>query len=216
MEIFEAVAKGERSVIESLLAANPELVLSRNASGIRPVMLAVYYGQAEIAEFLRSQMESINFWEAAALGEILVLQGMLSEDSSWLDAFSPDGFSALGLATFFSQHAVQEWLLGQGADPNLAAQNSMAVRPIHSAAAIRNPADALASVRLLVAYGAQVNVSQQGGWTPLHQAADHGNQPLVEFLLQVGADRTAKSSDGRTPAEMAAEKGFNELAVLLR
>lgn len=215
MDIFEAITKDDLNASQALLSENPDLVYAVNPNGIRPVMLAVYYGRKEIVKSLRGKMDSVNLWEAAALGELDILQKALIEEAEGIDAIAPDGFTALGLATFFGQLHVQEWLLEQGADPNLPAQNPMAVCPVHSAAAIRDAAAALTSVRLLVAYGAQVNVAQHGGWTPLHQAADHGNQELVEFLLEVGADRSAKSSDGRTPADMAADRGYDQLADLL-
>ena len=47
------------------------------------------------------------------------------------------------------------------------ADNVFKVRPIHSAAAVRDRT----SVRLLLEAGADPNVRQQGGYTPLHTAA---------------------------------------------
>ncbi|MCB0017725.1 MAG: ankyrin repeat domain-containing protein, partial [Anaerolineales bacterium] len=67
----------------------------------------------------------------------------------------------------------------------------------------------------LLTYGAAVNVSQHGGWTPLHQAADHGNLALVQLLLAHGADPAAQSEAGQTPIEMAAAKEFSAVVELL-
>jgi ankyrin repeat protein len=215
MDIFEAITKGDLESVDDLLTADPDLVYAVNQNGIRPVLLAVYYGKKEIAGVLRQRMSGINLWEAAALGEVTALREAAAEISGSIDAVASDGFTSLGLAAFFGQTSALEWLLEQEADPNLAAQNPMAVFPIHSAAAVRDPAVALTSVQLLVDYGARVNVAQRGGWTPLHQAADHDHQELVELLLEAGADRSLKSSDGRTPADMAAEKGFDKTAAIL-
>lgn len=216
MEIFELIKTSNEDAVKTLVAEDPALVNQRDASGLRPMMIALYYGKRELAVELRSRMEMLDLWEAAAIGDLEDARGAAEHERSGLDEFSPDGFTALGLAAFFGNLPVLEWLLQQGADPNLAAQNQMAVRPIHSAAANRAPDKALTIVRLLVAYGAQVNVAQRGGWTPLHQAADHGNLQLVEFLLEAGADRTLKSSDGRTPREMALDKGFGPTADRLK
>jgi len=216
MEIFELIKSSDADAVMQMVNQDPSLVELRDPSGLRPIMVALYYGKRALAAELRSRMETLDLWEAAAIGELETARGAFGQDQSLLDAFSPDGFTPLGLAAFFGSLPVLEWLLEQGADPNLAAQNQMSVCPIHSAAANRDPEKALTSVRLLVAYGAQVNVAQRGGWTPLHQAADHGFQHLVEFLLEAGADRTLKSSDGRTPGEMALEKGFEVTAALLK
>lgn len=216
MDIFEAVSKGDFAAVENLLVTDPDVVNAVNPSGIRPLLQAVYVGQKELAYKLRQKMDSINVWEAAALGDLTAMKELSLVESGLLDAVAPDGFTPLGLASFFGQLPVLEWLLLQGADPNIPAQNQMAVYPIHSSAANRNQATALTGVRLLIAYGAKVNVAQRGGWTPLHQAADHGHRELVDLLLEVGADRTLKSTDGRTPVDMAAEKGFEKVAALLR
>lgn len=216
MEIFELIKTSDEDAVMQMVSQDPGLVNQRDASGLRPMMIALYYGKRSLAHALRSKMESLDLWEAAAIGDFEAAKIAAGQDESLLDAFSQDGFTALGLAAFFGNLSVLEWLLEQGADPNLAAQNQMAVCPIHSAAANRDMGKALTSVRLLVAYGAQVNVAQRGGWTPLHQAADHGYQELVEFLLEAGADRTLKSTDGRTPREMALEKGFDATAAILK
>lgn len=64
----------------------------------------------------------------------------------------------------------------------------------------------------LLAHGAEVQVAQQGGWTPLHQAAAHNHTAMVDLLLRHGADRNARSDDGQTPADMARAQGHTLLA----
>jgi ankyrin repeat protein len=216
MDIFEQITKADHAAVRQAISENPQVVYVVNQAGIRPLMVAVYYGNQELAAYLRQNMASINLWEAAALGELATVQQLITQEPGMLNAYSEDGYPALGLAAFFGQPEVVEWLLEQGANPNLPAKNAMEVCPIHSAAANRDHEISLRIVRLLVAHGARVNIVQPGGWTPLHQAADHGNVGLVEFLLSAGANRSLKSADGRTPADMAAEKGFEKLAELLR
>ena len=44
-------------------------------------------------------------------------------------------------------------------------------------------------VKLLVEHGADVNlIGGSNQWTPLFYAAVSGHQPLVELLLEIGAD----------------------------
>lgn len=49
-----------------------------------------------------------------------------------------------------------------------------------------------------------VNVQPMGRWSALHQFAAAGNVDAVRFLLENGADRKAKTKDGKTPREVAA------------
>jgi len=59
-------------------------------------------------------------------------------------------------------------------------------------------------------------VVQHGGWTPLHSAAQGGDEATVDLLLLRGADPTRPADDGRTPIDVAMEGGYGALAGLLR
>jgi len=50
---------------------------------------------------------------------------------------------------------------------------------------------------------ALVNVQAAGRWSALHQAAEHGDQEVVKFLLSRGASLEAKTRDGKTPEDVA-------------
>jgi ankyrin repeat protein len=68
------------------------------------------------------------------------------------------------------------------------------------------------TVRLLIAQGADVNMTQAGGYTPLHQAAAAGLQELTRILIEAGADPSALCDQGKTPADYA--RARNHQAVL--
>ena len=66
-------------------------------------------------------------------------------------------------------------------------------------------------VGLLLEAGAKPNVIQSGGYTPLMAAASQGNGPVVDMLLDYGADVSVKSDDERTAADFAKDAGFEAL-----
>jgi ankyrin repeat protein len=68
---------------------------------------------------------------------------------------------------------------------------------------------------LLLENDAPADVRQEGGWTPLHEAAQIGDLEMVRDLLQHRADPQARNNDGKTPADMAAAKGHEEILKLL-
>lgn len=56
------------------------------------------------------------------------------------------------------------------------------------------------------------------GWTPLHEACNHGHVEVVELLLKYGApvnDRGGPHCDGVTPLLDAASNGNLEIMELL-
>ena len=215
-DFFQAVKEGEQEAVGRFVAGDPALVNARDANGVSAVLWSLYRGHPEVADLLIDKGADLNIFEAAAVGKRNILAEMLEKEPNLVGEYSPDGFTALGLACFFGSKEAVEVLLEKGADPNAVSKNRMRVTPLHSAVAHRDGAKALEMSRLLLAHNAQVNVAQEGGWTPLHQAAAHGQTEIVRILLERGADVQAMSADGRTPAQMATEGGHEESAQLLR
>jgi len=71
-------------------------------------------------------------------------------------------------------------------------------------------------VELLIAAGADVNVKNQRGRTPLYDAAIWDRKDIAKLLFDAGADVNAKDNDGKTPLDAAKEENKNEIADLLR
>ncbi len=214
-KFMECVKSGDISAVTKTLAKNPDLAKARDETGLSAILVATYQGHEEIKHQLLAAVGELDLFEASATGQHTRVAEILDKEPKLVEAFSPDGFSALGLAAFFGHPEVMKVLLNHGADPNLPASNPMQTTPLHSAVANRGPATALKMTRELLARGAKVNVSQAGGWTPLHQAAAHGQEPLIRLLIAHGAERNAQSDDGRTPLAMAEERGHKAVLALL-
>jgi ankyrin repeat protein len=214
--MFEAVKSGDAASVIELLDAHPVLVNAKNETGVSAVLLATYFGHREILEILLARGAELNIFDAAATGDLDRLKALAAEDTELIGSYSPDGFTPIGLAAFFGRKDVLDFLLQHGADPNAASKNQMRVTPLHSAVAHRDPEIATAMVESLLSNGAKVNIAQDGGWTPLHQAAAHGQMEIMELLLDRKADVNAESDDGTTPLRMAHNKGFSEAAEMLQ
>jgi ankyrin repeat protein len=66
------------------------------------------------------------------------------------------------------------------------------------------PDNWLPAVKFLVEEcGADVNARDGNGYSPLHHAASRGDNELIEYLVQKGADVTLVSRKGETTADMA-------------
>jgi ankyrin repeat protein len=72
-----------------------------------------------------------------------------------------------------------------------------------------------AAIRFLVARGAQVNLANVTGFTPLHHAAEHGSLEAARALLALGADRTVRNQMGQRPIDIARDRLNDDVAALL-
>lgn len=210
-ELFDAITAGDLEAVQSMTAAAPSLLDESDAQGVTPIMKALYHGKADIAGALAERKGELDLFEAAALGRMERVRDLIDANTSRIDAISPDGFPLVSLAAFFGQFATAELLVDRGANVNAVSTNGMKLRPIHAAAA-RN---AEPTMRKLLAAGADPNAQQQGGWTALHSAARHGNQAMLDLMLEYKADASMKSDDGKTARDMAVEAGHDRIVKRL-
>lgn len=211
-QIIEAVKQGDVARVNQLLASDPALADARNENGVSAVLLATYYGRNEIAQVFLSRGARLDIFEAAAVGQAERVEAILEREPELVNAFADDGFTPLGLASFFCHTEVVRLLINRWADVNIASKNTQRVAPLHSAVSRRQTIIAEA----LLAAGAQVNARQQENVTPLHQAAHNGQEEMVRLLLNYGADPNARMDNGRTPLSMALETGNDDVVKLLR
>ncbi|QDT69435.1 Phosphocholine transferase AnkX [Planctomycetes bacterium MalM25] len=211
-----AAAAGAGEVIDALLAAGAERDHALK-SGFTALHFAARDGQAEAVRRLLAAGADVN----------------LAMHPKNTGGRSPrDGMSALMLAVESGHFELALELVGQGADPN---DQRSGYAPLHAISWVRkagrgdNPegdpeprgsgrVPSLEFVRRLVEAGADVNLrlaTGEGGRaeldplgaTPFLLAARTADLPLLELLVELGADPLVPNEDGCTPLMAAAGVG---------
>jgi ankyrin repeat protein len=211
-DFFEAITKGDQARVVALLERDPTLVKAKNAQGLSPVLVAVYYGEPEIAELLIARGAPLNIFEASAAGRVNRVRELVEAQPELVNAYAEDGFFPLGLAAYFGHRELVVFLLEHGARVDARAKNSLQVMALHSAASGGHTEIA----ELLLKYGADPNARQENDFAPLHSAAQNHQLDMIRLLLSYGADPAARSADGRTALDFAGEAAPQEVLDLLR
>ncbi|HTP12208.1 MAG TPA: ankyrin repeat domain-containing protein [Bacteroidota bacterium] len=211
-ELCEIIRSGKNDRLESLFMETPGLADAKTDQGISILTFACYCRNTGAVGIIRQHKKNLDCFEAASAGDFRTLESYLSTHPSSINSYSVDGFTLLGLSCFFGHREIAEFLVHQGADVNLASNNTFHVAPLHSACAISD----FAIAELLLNNGADPNATQQAGVTPLHEAAHHGRTDLAQLLLNYKANVNARTEIGQTPLAMAKEGGFAETALFLQ
>lgn len=201
-ELIDAIKGNDPAKVAQLLDGDRSLLKAKSGD-VSAILLALYYGKPDIARLFVDRGAELTFAEACAFGDADVVHKLLDKDPSLVNAFSDDGFPALGLAIFFRQPQIARELIERGADVNAAARNSQRVAPIHGAASVGNRE----MVALLLEKGADPNAKQERDFVALHTAALHGDIEMAKNLIAHGADPALQSDDGKSPLDLAREKG---------
>jgi uncharacterized protein len=201
----ELVKKGDLAGVQSALAAEPELLDATNAAGQGSFLLAKYYRQEAMADYLLAQHPKLDLFNLCVAGQVEPVLAEVERDSSLLEAHNSDGWTPLHLAAFFGHRGLAQALINHGAKVDTRSTNAMVNTPLHAAAAGAKTA----LVELLL------HAQQEGGWTALHAAAQAGNRDMTSALLANGADVSARASNNQTALDLALQSGKQDIAELL-
>jgi len=211
-EAEELIRSGTNDRLEEMLEADPSLANQKTGQGISLLQFAAYCRNEDAVHLLRKLTRNPDVFEAASIGEVETVKALLEKHPGLIDSYAADGFTPLGLASFFGQTEMVNWLIEKGADPNKSSDNPFKVTPLHSACAVSHYEIAA----LLLKAGADVNAAQMQGVTPLHSAAHNGQTGLIKLLVEYGADLMAHTDDGKTPLSLAEEGGHSETTEYLK
>ena len=161
--------------------------------------------------------DALAIHDAYQRGDLAALKARLGDPPDFPNCRGPAGVGEIVLeyAIYHSPLPFIRTLLEQGADPNY---EDHAGFPCLIAALSSGRAERYEIVRLLLAFGADVQVRGFNDWTPLHHAAAADDVDGIRLLLAHGADPNARTRIDAfaTPLEEAEQLGRAAAVRLLR
>ena len=215
-----AVDSGNIPLIQLLIRLGVDLNL-RDENGSTALMRALRAKKGNLAKLLIDAGADVNLVDhenstpiimAAVMGDVQLLGSLLQKGAS-PDHYNIYRMTALGVAIDNRQYLAAEFLIQAGASVHLTF-GKLSRSPLFWACQDNQPQ----LVKLMLAKGAQVDVRDNCGWTPLMQAVCKGYD-CVEPLLEAGAATDATEYYGQSSLTVSAAscdpKGIAVLAQKL-
>ncbi|WP_169083354.1 M48 family metallopeptidase [Paenibacillus sp. PL91] len=127
------------------------------------------------------------------------------------NATDEEGWTALMWASQLNETAIGAALIDAGADLDMA---EMSYEETALTVALYN--SSLEMVALLLEEGANPDLQDSEGWTPLMTAASNGDVEATRLLLEAGANPMKVDEMGYTAEDYALENGFEDIALMLQ
>ncbi|MGK7935608.1 MAG: ankyrin repeat domain-containing protein [Xenococcaceae cyanobacterium] len=191
--LHQAAMNGHQDVVE-LLIANGAQIEPLAKDGSTPLYLAAWSRHKNIAQLLLDRGAVMEVDIAVMLGDYELVNDYLArgvDANSKFTKGSAKGISFLNKAIADKHKNLVSLLITKGAKIN-EKTGAFGFSPLHQAALTQclgeaESADCQQICELLISRGADVNVNDKNGYTPLHQAARVGHRNIVELLLDCGA-----------------------------
>lgn len=196
-------AQFNKNKMESLLKlATLDTINQKDKDGYTALHRATIDNNLEAANVLikkganihLTESRSVNAFLWAVIASNLEIAQLLLDHGADVNSVDNDGESALGIAIHNNHYAMVRLLLLHNARVNTLRETR---KPLMMAAVTGN----IPTTRLLMEYGADVNIINDTGQTPLHAAAYAGHLELVRMLLAAGADPAIY--EGKSAADIA-------------
>jgi ankyrin repeat protein len=209
---------GDALALEALVKAGAD-VNQLNLDGLAPAHLAAQGGHAPCVDILVTMKADVNIQNrdgrtpihfAAQGGHISCIELLVTKfevDVNVKDI--EDGLTPMHLAAERGHAPCIELLVAMRANVN--AQGNHGTAPLHFAA----KGHPFCIELLVTKFGADLNLRNDNGWTAVFVAVLFNSPACIPTLVQLKADITICSGDGKTPLEKAKEQGFSQCVAAL-
>jgi hypothetical protein len=205
----------QKSVTDALKDSRSSLKrLTSLNTGLQSCTIALREFSPKWLEIKEVNEEGYTYLHRAVLcGKLETLKDIIVKFGLDKEATDKDGFTPLHLATGYGYLDIVRYL-AEEAGAQVQTYNTLGANPLHTAVGNGR----LSVVEYLIEVNKQIDINIQGrtlGNTPLHMAVAYNRLNIVAYLLTKGANKYISNNANGTPFDIAMQKGYREIAVLL-
>lgn len=211
-----ALEQGNAVTLAALIDADPALAHWHDERGIPALVLAAIAGFESCVAVCRERGAQTGLMESVICGDQAEMARLIGRVPGLARECNAAGWSPLHAAARFARLEMLFQLGSAAGGFDVLPEGTPGVTPM--TLALRHP-DRKRATRMaqrMLANGADPNPVQEGGVTPLHVAAETGNEFMITMLIRKGASVDARDAAGRSPLEAALEKKHSRSAEIIR
>ena len=130
------IRNGQTAEVATAAEEDPSLIACRDAQGVSAFLWSIYSGQPVIRDFLLAHLDTLDIFEASALGDCSRIESLLRQDAMLVHESSADGWGPLHLAAAFGGPQATALLLTHGAHVHRFSRNPMHNQALHACASV--------------------------------------------------------------------------------
>ena len=224
--LYYAACCGFHDLADRLIMKHPEQVNALGGFILAPLPAALSKRRFCVADLLRKHGAVVDVQDqygctplhvAANSGSVDIMRWLLNNGAN-ASALATKRRTPLHEAVYTVELGAVNVLLEHKPDIDLNFQDSYGDTPLHDILSLPHPSQegkVAEIVRRLLEHGADPNLRNRSGETPLHGASYRASLEVVRLLLSYGAKIDQKDEDGKTPFQVASSRGHDEIIKLL-
>ena len=216
--MHSAATAGNMEIVQFLLDNGGEVDIADDIVADTPLHCCSFAGHIEIVKALIEHGADVNamnrkrntpLHRAAAAGNVQVAK-ILIDNGANVNMRGYLGRVPLHDVASSGSAELTTLLMENNADP-AARDDYTRITPMHVAATFGY----IDVIKVLLKYGADINIGNRYGDTPLHKSAEYSKPEVADFLLQQGALVDVEGRSERTPLLTAAAYGQSQVVQML-
>ncbi|MDC0833393.1 ankyrin repeat domain-containing protein, partial [Geitlerinema sp. CS-897] len=211
--LHQACTRGNLDIVKLLISSGAE-INAKAKDGTTPINMASHSKQLKVAQFLKETGADIDVFDAIAVGDIdllIELSKTAGFDFNQVNTkHTMKGCPLLNFACRYEHIDIINYLLINNANVNSAGKPPYEY-PLHEAAFANNEK----ALKILLDFGANINIENLHGWTSLHIAASFEYIDMVQAIINLGGDINYLDREGCSSLFYASQNYGDEIVKIL-
>jgi len=219
-DLMKAIQARNPEEVDKILKANSELADAEVAPGVSIMLVAVFTQgdkgfirpeDNQLVQIFLKHKKKLDLFESSVTGNLNSVKELFGTNTHWIDTVAASSWTLLHFAAFSGSLDLVKYYIEKGADINKRAWKASKITPMQAGLLVGR----VEISKLFLDEGADPLVRATKGFSAMHESAIVGDTTLIRLFYERGSELNSKTDEGKTPLDLAKEKGHEDAARYL-